>query len=87
MVSYTFTFYFYGDSVQLKVWDSYRPIFDKYYPQTYTVQECLEDYCDEFGAYFVLHYIVDHDNIGQRGKFGFVTDGAMAIRSRVVSPA
>lgn len=77
MVSYSFTFYFYGDSVQLKVWDTPRLLFDKYYPQTYTVQECLEDYCDEVGAYPVLRLIENNDNIGLRGKFEFVTDGAM----------
>ena len=73
MSKYDFTFYYSEGSVQLKVWNRYGAVYDKYYPQTYTPQECIEDYCDSLGWGFVSCVIEDHENIGLRGSFDFVT--------------
>lgn len=71
MSSHTFTFYYFNDSVQLKVWNRYEVVYKKYYPQTYTVEECLEDYCDTRGRGYVSHYIRDHEDNGLQGTFDF----------------
>lgn len=81
MSRYTFTFYFFDATVQLKVWNRYGAIYDAYYPQTYTVQECLEDYCDALGWCLVSHDVAEHEHIGLHGEFHFVTmvDSATAV--------
>lgn len=84
MSSRTFTFYYFNDSVQLKLWPRYGAIFDDYYPQTYTVQECLEDFCDRIGYGFVDYQITGDTSFGATGTFDFVTQRGEIIFSKAV---
>lgn len=75
----TFTVDFFEDSVQLRVWDRYGGILKYLYPQTFTVEECLEDWCVEHNYGFVNHIVNDFFVTHETGTFDFVIS-ALGVR-------
>lgn len=81
MSSLTFTFCYSNNTVRLKVWNRYGKVYEWNYPLTYTIQECLEDFCDSWGYRFVSHVVTDTTTVGLAGMFNFVTPGAKIVFS------
>lgn len=56
------TYIFYrGDVTCFKVWDRGRAIGVWYYPLTYTIQECIEVWCESKGHRFFWYKVNDHE--------------------------
>lgn len=69
MNDYTFTFYYFSDAVVLKIWSRHGTIYNQQYPLTYTIQECIEDWCENIGYGFISHTITDILNNTKSGTF------------------
>lgn len=72
MSNYAFALNYFNDSVQLKIWNRYGEILNQFYPQTFTVEECLEDWCVDQGYGFVGHAFTNKYDGTLVGTFDFV---------------
>lgn len=57
-----FTFIVYRHNrIRLEVWSRHGVLGNWYYPMTYTIKECLEDWCENRGHQFVLYNLDYHE--------------------------